>query len=147
MLNIYFGDMNNSIYNTKEYFNDNYKSEWIITPFAKKVIKAVDKAKVINEKKIKTSIFGKISPEKLSDSVKTLLLIAYDNSKIFNASMCGDNCAKWLLKIAEQKDITINLYHVMDFGDNDFKIKIMNNRKIVNNMSELVFEAVDFLHG
>ena len=32
------------------------------------------------------------------------------------ASTCGDNCAKWLLKIAEQEERTVNLCHLMDFG-------------------------------
>lgn len=26
----------------------------------------------------------------------------------FNASTCGNNCVKWILKIAEEQDITIN---------------------------------------
>ena len=33
--------------------------------------------------------------------------------KIFNASTCGDNCAKWILEIGKQKDLTINLRHMM----------------------------------
>ena len=33
---------------------------------------------------------------------KTLLLIYNQPEKIFNASTCGDNCAKWILKIADK---------------------------------------------
>lgn len=29
---------------------------------------------------------------------------AFDTKKVFNASTCGDNCAKWLLKIAENEE-------------------------------------------
>ena len=47
--------------------------------------------------------------------------MAYDtDGKIFNASVCGDNCAKWILKLGEQKDLTINLRHVMRFGKDPF---------------------------
>ena len=57
---------------------------------------------------------------------------------VFNASNCGDNCAAWLLKLGKEKDVTINLRHIMDFGDNEFEIYVMNTDSIVHNMDELV---------
>ena len=41
--------------------------------------------------------------------VKTLILMKNMPQKVFNASTCGDNCAKWILNIAQNQDITINL--------------------------------------
>ena len=61
---------------------------------------------------IDSPIFGKIPPTGLSGGVKTLILVKFEKEKIFNASTCGDNCAKWLLKIAESEDQTINLSNV-----------------------------------
>ena len=58
--------------------------------------------------------------------------------KIFNASTCGDNCAKWILRMADERDITINLRHLMDFGPDEFEIRILNTDEIVYNMSELI---------
>ena len=58
--------------------------------------------------------------------------------KFFNASTCGDNCAKWILKLAETRDLTINLRHLMDFGEGTFEICILNTNQIVHNMKELV---------
>lgn len=142
----FFGDMNDAIYNTNIYFNNTYKDRWITTPLAKEIIKAVDKSEVIDARTIMSPVFGAISPKKLSGGVKTLLLIAYDRSgKIFNASTCGDNCAKWILKIAENKKIDINLRHLMDFGKGEFKIKVLNTGKIVKNMDDLVAEAGEFV--
>ena len=86
-----------------------------------------------------------MSPKKLSGGVKTLLLIAYDRSRIFNASTCGDNCAHWILKIAEGRKVVINLRHLMDFGKDEFKIKVLNTGKIVKNMGDLVAEAGEFV--
>lgn len=62
-------------------------------------------------------------------------------------STCGDNCAKWILKIAKKydKDIIINLRHIMDFGDKPFEIRIMNNDIVVHNMQEYVLYAGLFL--
>ena len=146
MLNVFFGDMNDAIYNTNIYFNNTYKDRWITTPLAKEIIKAVDKSEVIDARTIMSPVFGAMSPKKLSGGAKTLLLIAYDRSgKIFNASTCGDNCAKWILKIAENKKIEINLRHLMDFGKGEFKIKVLNTGKIVKNMGDLVAEAGEFV--
>ena len=49
-----------------------------------------------------------IGPERLSGGVKTLMLIKFMPEMVFNASACGNNCAKWLLRIAEQEDRTVN---------------------------------------
>ena len=64
---------------------------------------------------------------------------------MFNASTCGDNCAKWLLKIAEDKERTVNLRHIMDFGERPFEIKILNNGEIVHSMKEFTETAIDYV--
>lgn len=67
-----------------------------------------------------------------------MLLIANVPDKIFNASTCGDNCAKWILKLSTEREITINLRHLMDFGDGEYEIKILNTGQVVHNRKELV---------
>ena len=57
--------------------------------------------------------------------MKTLMLIRFDHSYVFNDSTCGDNCAKWILSMEQHRKIVINLYHAMDFGKSPFKIKIL----------------------
>ena len=52
---------------------------------------------------------------------------------VFNASTCGNNCAKYLLKIGKMQDVTINLHHIMDFGKRKFEILVLNNNKVVHN--------------
>ena len=140
MLNIYFGDMPEAVYSTSAYFDNSFLDNWITDDFAKKVIKAIDKSEVIGPKLIDSKALGSIPVTSLSGGVKTLLLIKNEPQKVFNASTCGDNCAKWILKIAKEseQDITINLRHVMDFGKGKFEIKILNNGEIVHNMEEYV---------
>ncbi|MCI8789043.1 MAG: DUF4869 domain-containing protein [Lachnospiraceae bacterium] len=145
MLHIYFGDMPDAIYNTSVYFNNTYKDSWITDQMTKDMIKAVDNSDVIDAKTIMSPIFGNMSPKKLSNGVKTLILISFDRKKVFNASTCGDNCAEWILRMAKERKVVINLRHLMDFGSEPFKIKIMNTNKIVKNMAELVFEAGEFV--
>ena len=145
MLNIIFGDHPDAIYNTNVYFNNTYKDRWITTELAKEVIKAVDRSEVIDEKTIHSPLFGNISPKRLSAGTKTVLLIAFDRTKVFNASNCGDNCAEYILRIAEDRKVLINLRHLMDFGKGKFRIKVVNTGKIVNDMGELVLEAGEFV--
>lgn len=144
MLSVTFGDMfgtENYIYNTDLYFDNTFQDKWITSDFGKTVIKDVDKSDVVSAHVIESPFLGAITPNELSGGVKTLLLMAFDNSKIFNASTCGNNCAKWILKLGREKKLRINLRHVMDFGTEDFKIKITNTGTVVHNMSEFVSES------
>lgn len=87
---------------------------------------------------IDSPVLGGITPRELSGGVKTLILISHVPDKIFNASACGDNCAKWLLKLGETREITVNLRHIMDFGQGSFSVRILNTNQIVHSMEELV---------
>ena len=64
---------------------------------------------------------------------------------VFNASTCGDNCAKWFIDMTAKDDRTINLRHIMDFGDGTFDIHIINSDQVVHSMKELVLIAGDYL--
>ncbi|SEA70394.1 protein of unknown function [Pseudobutyrivibrio sp. ACV-2] len=138
MLSIYFGDLKDSIYNTSSYFKFNYEKEWLTDPFVSEMIKDVDDSVVLGTGAIDSPVMGVIAPVSLSGGVKTLILIDKVTDKVFNASNCGDNCAKWILKIAEKKDITINLRHIMNFGKETFSAKILNDDVIVSSMDELI---------
>ena len=83
-------------------------------------------------------------PESFSGGVKTLLLMAFDNSgHIFNGSACGDNCAKWISTIASHKDLTINLHHIMDFSTVEgFSAFILNTGKMVKSYKAYLEEAI-----
>ena len=152
MLNIYFGDMPeeqfpNYVYNTSVYFNNTYLDSWLQDDLSKKMIKSVDKSTVLSVNAIESKALGVIPVTKISEGLKTLLLLQHDNSMIYNVSTCGDNCAKWILEIAKRhKDgLTINLRHLMDFGDKPFEIRIMNNDHIVHNMAEYVMCAGEYV--
>lgn len=138
MLNIYYGKMPGAIFNTAVYFKNAYEDEWITDPVAKEMILDVDKSIVLDSAVIDSPVMGKIPPLSLSGGVKTLILMKNERSKIFNASTCGNNCARWILKLAEHDDLTINLRHLMDFGDGIFDICILNTQQVVHSMKELV---------
>ena len=145
MLNIIFGDCPDAIYSTSVYFNNTYEDEWLTDDFAKKVIKSVDKSVVLGPHAIESPVLGVIPPERLAGGTKTLLLIKNKPDMIFNASTCGDNCAKFILEIARSTDITINLRHVMEFKQKNFKAHILNNDVYVDNYTDYLYNAVEFV--
>ena len=147
MLTIIYGDAPQSVYNTNVFFKNTYEPEWFETDIAKKMIKDVDDSDVLSGECINSPVLGQIPPERLSGGVKTLLLILNEPDRVFNASTCGDNCAKWLLEIGKQKDVTVNLRHIMSFGkDTKFDIRIANGGEIVHSMKELIPVASKYLN-
>ncbi len=146
MLHVYLGDKDGEIYNPPLYFLSQYEPDWIMDELSRKMIADVDRSDVISARVIDSPVLGPITPRELSGGVKTLILMAHDNSgKVFNASACGDNCAKWILKIAEQKELTITLHNIMDFGDGPFRIHILNTDETVTNMKEFTYTAIDYV--
>ena len=146
MLRVWFGDKANSIYNTSVFFKNQYKDDWITDDFARQVIEDVDRSKVIDANIIKSPVLGNISPLQLSGGAKALILMKHYPGKIFNASNCGDNCAKWLLKLGEEQNFTVVFYHVMNFGKGSFDIRVLNNRKlIVHDMQEFLDAGAKYL--
>ena len=148
MLTVIYGDVSSSIYNTSVYFKNTYEPEWLQSDLARAIIRDIDSSEILSGECISSPVLGQIPPERLSGGTKTLLLILNEPEKIFNASTCGDNCAKWILEIGRQKDITINLRHVMGFGkDTEFEIKVQNGGEIVHSMKELVPLASRYLNA
>ena len=158
MLRVWFGERPNAVYNTSVYFKNRYEDEWITEDFGRKVIEDVDHSEVRDANTIESPVLGSISPLQLSGGVKALLLIALPImgggmgagasplSKTFNASSCGDNCAKWILELGKDRDFTINLFHIMNFGKGEFEIRILNHRSLVaHNMQEFLDAGVKYL--
>jgi len=145
LLNIVFGKKDDVVYNTSLYFKNVYDSRWLEKDDVRQMIKDIDKSVVLSSNAIDSPVLGIIPPVSLSGGVKTLILINEISDEIFNASNCGDNCAEWLLKIGNAKDVTVNLRHIMNFGDGHFDIRIDNTGEIVHDMDQLVRTAGRFV--
>ena len=118
------------------------------------MIRDVDKSEVLGSRIIESPVPGSIPPTQLSGGVKTLILMTHDRSNVYNASTCGDNCAKWILAIADLYakrcgKLLVNLYHLMDFGDGSFKIRVLgpagDDLCVATNMVELLRLAGDYV--
>ena len=144
MLNIFFGEMKDAIYHPPTYFDNVYEDEWITDPLSIEMIRDIDKSDVIGVHLIESPVLGPISPKDLSGGVKTLMLMAFaDQEKVFNASACGDNCAKWIIEISKLRDITICLEHAMKFP-NDFDAVCLDTNEEIHTLDDY---KKNVLHG
>ena len=145
MLHIRFGKIKDVVYNTSLFFKNQYAPKWLEDEEVQQMIADIDKSKVLGSHAIESPVMGIIPPTSLSGGVKTLILIKEMPEQLFNASNCGDNCAGWLLRIGEEQDVTVNLRHIMDFGDEPFEIHVVNTDQIVRDMDSLARIAGRFV--
>ena len=145
MLHIRFGKIKDVVYNTSLFFKHQYDPRWLEDEEVQQMIADIDKSKVLGSHAIESPVMGIIPPTSLSGGVKTLILIKEMPEQLFNASNCGDNCAGWLLRIGEEQDVTVNLRHIMDFGDKPFEIHVVNTDQIVRDMDSLARIAGRFV--
>ncbi len=144
MLHIFFGDMDNVLHNVDTFFDNQYQYSWLDDDFVRQVISDVDKSSVQSSDCILSPVLRQIPPTRLSGGTKAVIMMKYLPERVINASACGNNCAKWILKLGEERDLTINLNHIMEF-EGDFEIYIDNNSKTVHNMKEMVDVATELL--
>ena len=62
MLNVYFGNMPEAVYNTAVFFKNDYEDDWIMDSRVKEMILDVDHSKVIDSGVINTVTCWKVLP-------------------------------------------------------------------------------------
>ncbi|MBQ9359482.1 MAG: DUF4869 domain-containing protein [Lachnospiraceae bacterium] len=145
MLSIYFGEKDN-VMNGPAWFRFNYEAKWLSEGLVSRMIRDIDKSEYQGGELIMSDVLGPIPPERLSGGLQTLICIYNKPELMFNATSCGENCAKWLLEMGKDKDISINLRYFMPFENLEpFEIRILNEDKIVMNMDEYTRTAIKYV--
>ena len=145
MLSIYFGEMDNVEYGPS-WFKYNYKPEWLKDPLVQRMIKDVDNSEYVDGLVINSPVLGPIPPERLSGGVKTLIMIYERPDLVFDATSCGQNCAKWLLEIGKIKDVTINLEYLMTFDEYEpFELLLKNENRIITDSEDYIITASKYI--
>ena len=145
MLSIYFGEYpgDNYISSPVLFFDNAYEDEWLEDELSKAMVKDVDRSDLINPNLLVSPALGAVPISRMSGGVKTLILISHDTRHVYNASACGDNCARWLLKTGQEKDILVRLGHIMHFGDSgQLNIRIANTGETVHSQDELTRKVI-----
>lgn len=145
MLQIWFGDREDANYGPS-WFQHNYHPEWFEDPFVQEMVLAVDQSEVRSALVIDSPVLGPIPPEKLSGGLQTLIMIYEKPSLIFDATSCGENCAEWLLKIGNQKNVTVCLNYAMPFrAAEPFDLMILNENRVVHTFRDYVSVAIRYV--
>lgn len=147
MIRITFHENEKTVYDVDAVFKSLFDAEWLNDALVKEMILDVDKSEVQSPYCIMSPIFGQIAPSMISGGVKALILMLKTDYQIW-ASACGDNCAKWILKIAEEKEaqgkeLEICLEHYMDFGweeDVDFKFFCLDTNRVEESYEDYTSE-------
>lgn len=132
----------NRIAEVSSYFDAQYETEWFQSDLAKAIVKAIDDTEYIKGEYFESPVFGGISPRDLSTGCKGLLLLLNEDDIVVSGERFGNNCAEWILRIAEMKDITISIHHVLKFPE-PFNIYCMNTGKILTSYKEYIRELAE----
>lgn len=142
MLKIYIGSRDESIYDPSTYFDNTFEKEWLFDEDVKRMIKDIDNSEVGDDGSIHCPIFGTIPPRDLSGGVKTLILLKFDKTEIFDISACGGNCASWIEELGNREDIEVDLGYLMPFKVK-YPILLLNPDKIVKSYDDYLFEYIE----
>ena len=108
-MNVYFGFDQDSIRDIDLYFDNVYDESWLEDNLVKEMIFDVDGSRVVSNNCIESPILGQIPPERLSGGVKALVVLYKMDESYIDLIVCGPNCEKWLIEIAQKKDIHVSM--------------------------------------
>lgn len=145
MLKIYFGLLPEAIKLPPMYFDNTYEDDWMTDPFTSEMLADIDKSRVIGPNLVINEVLGPIPPTMISGGVKTLMLIKNRPDMIFNATSCGDNCSKWLLRIGETIDVTVCLEYPMEFPQVDMNVLVLNDNSIAKTWEDITIAELKFV--
>lgn len=147
MLKIWLGDFQKGcIKNPNRYFNLHKKKEWFDRLDVKEIIKTIDDTDVVDGEYLKSPAFGGMAPERLSSGCKCLILLYINPTCNVYASRCGDNCAGFILDLAEKTDVVITLHHAMVFP-RDFEGIILDTGEKFSTRQGFMDAYIDFKYG
>ena len=151
MLSIFFGYDKDAILNVDTYFNNTYDEAYFDDPFVRKIISTVDHSEVQDRQCILSPVLGQIPPERLSGGAKALILMYEEDDFYTDLIVCGRNCEKLILDIAEKKSIKCSLsgYDISfdNLGDNDHPtpVRCENDGSLLRNHEEFVLKMLELV--
>ncbi len=128
------------------YFNFNFSEDWFNDPLVKDMILSVDKTEVLSPYCLQSPVLGQIAPERLSGGVKGLIILLKTDLGI-DATVCGENCASWLVKIGKIKDCLIELNYYMPLVPGPTGIYLENDKEILYTSNQVLSKQLKYIGG
>ncbi|KIR02308.1 hypothetical protein P261_01123 [Lachnospiraceae bacterium TWA4] len=145
MLSVQFGFDEDCIRDIDLYFDNVYDEDWLEDELVKEMIFDVDQSEVKGTQLIISPILGAIPPERLSGGVKALICMLKTDAYI-DLIVCGPNCEKWILKIAQIRDITVGMSgYDLCFEKMDIKALCINDQSMILDYREWILKMNEFV--
>lgn len=146
MLYLYLGRKKGYRHSGDITFDHGFDRSNIQKPFAKKVIKEIDKSEVLGKDSIISPIIGSRASTFLSGGSKTLICLMYGEGIGFYLEAMGDNCLSLLKEVADSKDIhmcTTTMRDLFSYGFTKFVVE--NTNEIVTDRKRWLDLQLDYL--
>lgn len=144
MLSIYWGVTDECYYYIDGEFEERCKPEWFDDPIVQEIIADIDTCRYVGkhcqdllDPSIEFSIY------ELSTGSKGLIMLLkmdYESIRVWGTAF-GDNCSPWLLKIAENRDIVLELEHYLKFPKEQFKAYSLLQKREYNDYEDYQYEV------
>ena len=142
MLNIYIGEMEGQIVSIDTYFNMNCSDDWSEDPTVQAIIKDIDNFDYVFKNMFKHDVWGYKRLEDISGGSKCLIMFLMRPDLVMRGSNMGDNCFKWIERIASVRDITLSMNYFMRIDPENISSNVlcMNTGKLLKTMDD-VFDS------
>lgn len=103
------------LYGCDELFDVIFEDDWLDDPLVIEIIKGVDNTIYLGDGKFRGPFIGRISAEDLSGGCKALIMMLkcrpedLEGTYCYAASIFGDNCLRYILKIQNMVDVSLLL--------------------------------------
>ncbi len=145
MINVRFGFDEDCIRDIDLYFDNVYEEIWLDDELVKEMIFDVDKSEVKGNQLIISPVLGAIPPEKLSGGIKALICM-YKTDAYIDLIVCGANCEKWIVQIAEEKDITVGMSgYDLSFDNVEIEAICLNDESKITNYKDWILKMNKFV--
>lgn len=147
MLSIYWGVTEECHYYIDAEFEEVYEMSWFEDPLAQEIIADIDHCSFngfgcidLDDPEIRFSV------TELSTGSKGLLMLMYlagTEDSVFRiwGTAFGDNCSPWLLRLAEDRDFVLELEHLLEFPEENFRgYSLHQNREFKDYQDYLIEE-------
>ena len=101
-----------------DYFNYSWETAWLEDSFGRSVIQSIDKVE-LGEDVVASLLSAGMRVEDLCTGTKNLLLCKHIDDKMHRLSMMGGNCYKFLMDVAEEKELYMGAENTFYFKDSD----------------------------
>ena len=149
-LHILIGEKTDEIKRIDDSFDLQYKDSWFQDKLVQAIIDDICCLYEVNGRILTIGIpFDRnekqvITPELLPTGIKALIMLLFKEVPYLRGSLMGNNCSKWLQKIAEFKEIYVTMNYIMHFEK--YPIHVLNNNSYPNNEWDMALLYDRYMH-